>query len=138
MNNKDDFGQYTCIAENVHGRMETIVFVLEESMTTTMTSERTHRLSKHYSSKLYSNRSLIRMSKRVCLSNECISFRNSYDNNTNKQYFTRTWYSTQLFLLFSSLHIFAVFLSFISNDLSRLNLFVCTSCVCVHVCYSDI
>lgn len=63
MNNKDDFGQYTCIAENVHGRMETIVFVLEESMTTTMTSERTHRLSKHYSSKSFSNRSLIRMSK---------------------------------------------------------------------------
>ena len=28
MNNNDDFGQYKCIAENIHGRMETIVFVL--------------------------------------------------------------------------------------------------------------
>ena len=28
MNNNDDFGQYNCIAENIHGRMETIVFVL--------------------------------------------------------------------------------------------------------------
>ncbi len=28
MNNNDDFGQYNCIAENIHGRMEAIVFVL--------------------------------------------------------------------------------------------------------------
>jgi hypothetical protein len=28
MNNDDDFGQYKCIAENIHGRMEAIVFVL--------------------------------------------------------------------------------------------------------------
>jgi hypothetical protein len=28
MNNNNDFGQYNCIAENIHGRMETIVFVL--------------------------------------------------------------------------------------------------------------
>lgn len=28
MNTNDDFGQYNCIAENAHGRMETIVYVL--------------------------------------------------------------------------------------------------------------
>lgn len=28
MNNDDDFGQYNCISENIHGRMEAIVFVL--------------------------------------------------------------------------------------------------------------
>jgi hypothetical protein len=28
MNNDDDFGQYNCIAKNIHGRKEAIVFVL--------------------------------------------------------------------------------------------------------------
>ncbi|CAF4946580.1 unnamed protein product, partial [Rotaria sp. Silwood1] len=28
MNNNDDFGQYNCIADNIHGRMEAIVYVL--------------------------------------------------------------------------------------------------------------
>ena len=28
MNNDNDFGQYNCISENIHGRMEAIVFVL--------------------------------------------------------------------------------------------------------------
>ena len=28
MNKNDDFGQYNCIGENIHGRMEAIVFVL--------------------------------------------------------------------------------------------------------------
>jgi len=28
MNNNDDFGQYNCIAENIHGRMEKIIYVL--------------------------------------------------------------------------------------------------------------
>jgi hypothetical protein len=28
MNNEDDFGQYNCIAENIHGRKEAIVFIL--------------------------------------------------------------------------------------------------------------
>ena len=31
MNDDDDFGQYTCVAENTHGRTEGIVFVLRES-----------------------------------------------------------------------------------------------------------
>ena len=31
MNSNDDFGQYHCVAENIHGRVETIVFVLRES-----------------------------------------------------------------------------------------------------------
>ncbi len=32
MNNDDDFGQYNCLAENIHGRMEAIVFVLSRSL----------------------------------------------------------------------------------------------------------
>jgi hypothetical protein len=28
MNNEEDFGQYNCIAENIHGRKEAIVFIL--------------------------------------------------------------------------------------------------------------
>lgn len=28
MDNNDDFGQYDCIAENTHGRMEAIVSIL--------------------------------------------------------------------------------------------------------------
>ncbi|CAF0810534.1 unnamed protein product [Adineta steineri] len=53
MNNNDDFGQYNCIAENVHGRMEAIVIVLQELMTTTT---KNHRHSKHHSTKTNSNR----------------------------------------------------------------------------------
>ncbi len=32
MNNDDDFGQYKCIGENAHGRMESIVFVLSMNL----------------------------------------------------------------------------------------------------------
>ena len=31
MNNNDDFGQYYCVAENLHGRMEAIVLILRMS-----------------------------------------------------------------------------------------------------------
>ncbi|CAF1164406.1 unnamed protein product [Rotaria sordida] len=52
MNNNDDFGQYNCIAENIHGRMEAFVLVLQESMQG-IQNEKNHRYSKHYSSKLH-------------------------------------------------------------------------------------
>jgi len=30
LNNDDDFGQYNCLAENIHGKMEAIIFVLSK------------------------------------------------------------------------------------------------------------
>jgi len=58
-NNEDDFGQYTCIAENVHGRTEAIVFVLKESFVLLTTTPKVHRHPKHdrvFPSRSHSNR----------------------------------------------------------------------------------
>lgn len=45
MNDDDDFGQYTCVAENTHGRTEGIVFVLRElSLFYSMTLKRVSSL----------------------------------------------------------------------------------------------
>ncbi|CAM4745410.1 unnamed protein product [Rotaria magnacalcarata] len=68
MNNDDDFGQYNCIAENMHGRMESIVYVLQETTTTPIKNEKTHRHSKHYSAKTNSNRLLTISPRQLILS----------------------------------------------------------------------
>ncbi|UJR32093.1 hypothetical protein I4U23_019561 [Adineta vaga] len=57
LTNEDDFGQYNCIAENIHGRKEAMVFLLKEtivSSTTTYTSttKKFHRYTKNSSSRL--------------------------------------------------------------------------------------
>ena len=116
------------------------LFGTEESMTTTMSSEtRSHRLTKHYSSRLYSNRSLTSRANEEMFSysNQCISFRNtnSNDNNGNKQYCNRTWYSNQHFVFNFSLVDIISSDSSSSVSLSILSLiFVCISaCVCACV-----
>lgn len=79
MDNNDDFGQYDCIAENTHGRMEAIVSILrtllnfevffltkqstnsilEESTTTSMKNDnKIPRYSKQYPVKMSSHRPL--------------------------------------------------------------------------------
>ncbi|CAF1442432.1 unnamed protein product [Rotaria sp. Silwood1] len=55
MNNNDDLGQYHCIAENIHGRMESIVHVLQESMQG-IKNEKNYRHSKHNLSRISTNR----------------------------------------------------------------------------------
>lgn len=87
MNNDDDFGQYHCIAENIHGRMEAIVFVLGifnlsfvsfchsneiylkfiGNPTTTSKIEKPHRHSKHYSPRTGSNRLITSKDNVICL-----------------------------------------------------------------------
>ena len=116
-------------------------------MTTTMSSEtRSHRLTKHYSSRLYSNRSLTSRANEEMFSysNQCISFRNtnSNDNNGNKQYCNRTWYSNQHFVFnFSLVDIISsdssssVFLSILSLIFVCISVCVCV-CMCVTVIYS--
>ncbi|CAF1649734.1 unnamed protein product, partial [Adineta ricciae] len=69
MNNDDDFGQYNCIAENIHGRMEAIVFVLQEATTT---SEKNHRHSKHYSTRTHLNRSVAKMHTATLMSSTIV------------------------------------------------------------------
>ena len=44
MNEDDDFGQYTCVAENTHGRTEGIVFVLRKSSVLFLDIERCFHL----------------------------------------------------------------------------------------------
>ncbi|CAF0892951.1 unnamed protein product [Rotaria sordida] len=61
INNDNDFGQYNCIAENIHGRMETIVLVLKESIiVTTLTTKKLQRHSKYFSLRLNSSRKFLR------------------------------------------------------------------------------
>ncbi|CAF1174782.1 unnamed protein product [Rotaria sp. Silwood1] len=61
MNNNDDFGQYNCIADNIHGRMEAIVYVLKESVVlTTLTTKKLQRYSKYFSLRLNSSRKILR------------------------------------------------------------------------------
>lgn len=49
MNTNDDFGQYTCIAENIHGRMEENVIVYHQPSST-------NRHSKYHSSRTNGHR----------------------------------------------------------------------------------
>ncbi|CAF1115667.1 unnamed protein product [Adineta ricciae] len=57
LTNEDDFGQYNCIAENVHGRKEAMVFLLKETIvsstsTPVSTTRKFHRYTKNSSLRL--------------------------------------------------------------------------------------
>jgi hypothetical protein len=94
MNNDDNFGQYNCIAENIHGRMEAIVFVLsmcslipsflflffclEESIVLSTLKTTTQRKSHRHSKRLNSSRKYIRSTTSVYIERDIHIISSSY------------------------------------------------------------
>ncbi|CAF1433252.1 unnamed protein product [Adineta steineri] len=63
INSIDDFGQYNCIAENIHGRKEAIIFISQEIIVlSTLTTRKFHRHLKNTSLRLKSTRKHFRSS----------------------------------------------------------------------------
>jgi hypothetical protein len=64
MNNNDDFGQYNCITENIHGRNEAsfLIFASEQlAIVSTLTTKKFHRHSKYPILKFDSNKKYLRL-----------------------------------------------------------------------------